>query len=110
MNERARRDKNAKAIRPIDRQECSHPHKLAFATKAKAKEFLRRSSLRQGEMHAYKCPCGLYHIGHRSPKPVVPAPPLTHGRGCACTPCRAEDWDAVDARLADALPFPRGGI
>lgn len=24
----------------------------------------------------------------------------THGRGCPCTPCRAEDWDAVEARLA----------
>jgi hypothetical protein len=24
----------------------------------------------------------------------------THGRGCQCTPCRAEDWDAIDAGLA----------
>lgn len=26
--------------------------------------------------------------------------PQRHGRGCGCTPCKAEDWDAIDAGLA----------
>jgi hypothetical protein len=26
-------------------------------------------------------------------------PKRTHGRGCPCTPCQAEDWDAIDAGL-----------
>jgi len=25
--------------------------------------------------------------------------PRTHGRGCPCTPCQREDWDAIDAGL-----------
>jgi hypothetical protein len=24
---------------------------------------------------------------------------VSHGRDCSCTPCRAEDWDAVDRGL-----------
>lgn len=27
----------------------------------------------------------------------------THGRGCPCTPCQAEDWDAVNAEIAAGL-------
>ncbi|HXI66971.1 MAG TPA: hypothetical protein VNH41_03460 [Steroidobacteraceae bacterium] len=25
--------------------------------------------------------------------------PGTHGRGCPCTPCRAEDWDEIERNL-----------
>lgn len=28
----------------------------------------------------------------------------THGRGCPCTPCQAEDWDAIDAGLRASSP------
>ena len=27
-----------------------------------------------------------------------------HGRDCPCTPCQAEDWDAIDAGIAARLP------
>lgn len=30
-------------------------------------------------------------------------PRQTHGRDCPCTPCRAEDWDAVDRALSEKL-------
>jgi hypothetical protein len=48
----------------------------------------------------------------RSDRPV-PADPRetwagTHGRNCPCTPCRAEDWDAVEAGIAAARPVPAG--
>lgn len=31
---------------------------------------------------------------------------IKHGRGCPCTPCKAEDWDAIDAGIARAHDWP----
>ena len=38
---------------------------------------------------------------------TAPAP-TRHGRDCRCTPCKAEDWDAIDAgiRALDTAPAP----
>lgn len=56
---------------PTDRSLCPHPAKRTYATKRCAKRALARSTRRQGrdQLHAYRCACGFWHIGHKLTAP-----------------------------------------
>lgn len=43
--------------------------KVRYETKAEAKEATRRTERTLGRMHAYRCDCGWFHIGHRPKHP-----------------------------------------
>lgn len=45
---------------------CPHPWKKAYPSKRRAKRALTRLlHIRRGSIHAYRCTCGLWHLGHK---------------------------------------------
>lgn len=45
---------------------CPHPAKMVFSSKRMAKRALTRGSLPgRDSIHAYLCPCGYWHLGHK---------------------------------------------
>lgn len=47
--------------------DCPHPEKRRYPTKQRAKQSLRRQGGIHGRdtIHAYRCGCGWFHLGHR---------------------------------------------
>ena len=52
---------------PVDRSLCPHPGKLTYSTKKATKQAIARLPGRQrrDELHAYRCECGFWHVGHK---------------------------------------------
>ena len=49
---------------------CPHPEKNWYASKAQAKRVLRGQRGVKGLdlLHAYRCVCGGFHLGHKLPR------------------------------------------
>lgn len=54
---------------------CPRPDKRRYPNKREAKSAIRRSSMGRVELHAYRCPCGGFHVGHRRPRLELVAEP-----------------------------------
>lgn len=48
-------------------RDCPHPGKHTFETKAQAKRAIRKwpGIKNRDSLHAYKCGCGCFHVGHK---------------------------------------------
>lgn len=45
---------------------CPTPGKRGYGTKARAKKMLRTiPSTNRDSIHAYRCECGVWHLGHK---------------------------------------------
>jgi hypothetical protein len=51
---------------------CPRPDKRRYVTKAEAKRHISKSALAaRATLHAYRCECGGFHIGHRRAAPTT---------------------------------------
>lgn len=75
-------------------------------------DYKRRLDLAMGVRHLPLCTegecelCDAHRAREASNQDRDPAS-SRHGRDCGCTPCKAEDWDAIDAGLAASRPAKR---
>lgn len=63
-------------------RDCPTPLKRFYSTKAAAKRALTRWPVaRRDDLHAYRCGCGGFHLGHKLGRRA--APNLDRGNGAA---------------------------
>lgn len=62
-----RNDTKPRELTPAYLTACPHPEKFGYRTKGAAKRDLRRrrGMTKRDDLHAYRCRCGLFHIGHK---------------------------------------------